>query len=100
MIFLALASFPQTEIKEAAKAFLALKSLPASIKRHGPFFKIEDGASIEIITLYEFDPDFTDKAKKFLESRYHAFAGVAGFTVNIEPRLDMQEALLKLQIKP
>ncbi|MFZ5774089.1 MAG: hypothetical protein ACOY3Z_01195 [Thermodesulfobacteriota bacterium] len=100
MIFLALASFPQKEIKEAAKAFLALKPLPASIKRQGPYFKIVGESSIEIFTLYEFEPDFLDKAQKFLESRYLAFAEVAGFKVTIEPRLDMQETLLKLQIKP
>ncbi len=50
MIFLATATFSGEHVKEAAKAFLALKAVP-------------------------------------------------GFQVRIEPRLDMQEALLKLQIK-
>lgn len=99
MIFIAFASFPQAHIKEAAKAFLSLKALPGSIQRRGPYFKIEGGPDIEIFTLYDFEPDFAGKAKIFLESRYKTFAEVPGFSVRIEPRLDMQEALLKLQIK-
>lgn len=99
MIFIAFASFPPANIKEAAQAFLALKELPNSIKRMGPYFKIEPDSPIEIITLYDFDADFTNKAKKFLESRYKPFADVSGFTVTIEDRLDIQEALLKLNLK-
>jgi hypothetical protein len=99
MIFVAFASFPQAQIKEAAQAFISLKTLPPSIQRHGPYFKIEEGANIEITTLYTFDPDFNDKAKKFLEARYKSFADVPGFSLQIDFRLDLQEALLKLQIK-
>ncbi|HIJ90835.1 MAG: hypothetical protein OEV89_09040 [Desulfobulbaceae bacterium] len=99
MIFIAFASFPQAHLKEAATAFLSLKTLPPSIQRRGPYFKIEEGSEIEIITFYEFSADYNDKAKKFLESRYKSFADVPNFSVRIEPRMDMQEALLKLQIK-
>jgi len=99
MIFIAFASFPPENIKIAAKVFLTLKVLPNSVKRVGPYFKIDPDAPIEIITIYEFDPDYIDKAKKFLEARYKAFAEVPGFLVKIEARLDMQEALLRLQLK-
>lgn len=100
MIFLAIASFPQSEIKEAAKAFIAMKPLPASVKRQGPYFKIIGASGLEILTLYEFDPEFIAKAQKFLESRYNIFSEISGFEVTIEPRLDMQETLLKLQVRP
>ena len=100
MIFIAFASFPQATIKEAANAFISLKALPPSIQRSGPYFKIEEETDLEIITLYTFDGDFNDKAKKFLAARYKAFAEVPGFSLRIEARLDMQEALVKLQIKP
>jgi len=100
MVFIAFASFPYDRLKEAAKVFLALKPLPASIKRRGPYFKIIAGAAIEVVTLYEFDPAFNSKAEKFLASRYKPFTEVPGFSVAIENRLDLQEAVLKLQINP
>ena len=99
MIVVASASFPHQSLKEAAKAFLTLTPLPASVKRQGPYFKIEEDADIKAITLYEFNSSFTPKAQEFLASRYKPFAEVPGFSSSIAQRLDMEEALAKLNIK-
>ena len=46
MILIVRASFPRSSLKEAIKIFTQLPKLPATVKRHGPFFSIDEKENI------------------------------------------------------
>lgn len=98
MILIATATLPQTSVKQAAKVYGEMKKLPAAIRRNGPYFKIESGRDIEVISLYETDSAAWNEIKKFLEKRYAAFDGIAGFTIRIEPWLNLSDAVARLSM--
>ena len=100
MIFIATASFPQTSVKNAARIYGEMKKLPAAIRRHGPYFKVESGQDIKMIAVYETDSAASQEVKKFLEKRYEAFEGVAGFSARVEPWANLPDAVAQLAKTP
>ena len=100
MIFIATASFPQSSVKQAAKVYGEMKKLPAAIRRYGPYFKIEAGQALQVITVYETDSASLQEVRKFLEKRYAVFDGVAGFTSTVEQWLELPDAVAQLAKMP
>jgi hypothetical protein len=100
MILIARASFPRSSLKEAIKIFTGLPKLPATVKRHGPFFSIDAKGNIHYISFFKFtEQQISFEEKKFIQKRLDAFAGVAGFTCSIESWLNMEEILDVLKKK-
>jgi hypothetical protein len=93
MIFIANASFPQASVKQAAKIYGEMKKLPAAIQRLGPYFLIEPGQVIKVITVYETDSPAWQEVKKFLEKRYAVFADISGFSCKVEQWRNLPDAI-------
>lgn len=100
MIFIATASFPQTSVKQVAKIYGEMKKLPAAICRHGPYFQIETGKSIQVATVYETDAAVGHEIKKFLEKRYAVFGDLAGFSFRVEQWFNLTDAVSQLAKTP
>jgi hypothetical protein len=100
MILIVRASFPRSSLKEAIKIFTQLPKLPATVKRHGPFFSIDEKENINYISFFKFtDPQITFEEKKFIQKRLDAFAGVPAFTSSIDRWMSMEETLDVLKKK-
>ncbi|MBU4260253.1 MAG: hypothetical protein KKC76_00040 [Proteobacteria bacterium] len=100
MILIARASFPRSSLKEAIKIFSQLPKLPATVKRSGPFFPIDDKGNFNYISFFKFnEQQITVEQKKFLQKRFDVFAGVPGFTSSIENWMSMEETLELLKKK-
>jgi hypothetical protein len=87
-------------LKEAIKIFTQLPKLPATVKRHGPFFSIDEKENFNYISFFKFtNPQITFEGKKFIQKRLDAFAGVPGFTSSIDRWMSMEETLDVLKKK-
>lgn len=94
MILIAKASFPPTSLKEAAKIFSRLPKLPATVKRHGPFFRFDEKGNFLYFSLFKFsEARISFEEKKFLLQRLQAFRDVPGFASSVEEWMNMEETL-------
>ena len=96
MILVAKATFPQTSVKQAAMLYGKLQKLPAAIRRHGPYFKVETGSEIDMVAVYETDSAAVMEVKKYLEKRFATFTTVPGFTYTLEEWSTLVDGLNKL----
>jgi len=100
MILIARASFPSSSLKEAIKIFSRLPKLPATVKRHGPFFSFDDKGNFNYISFFKFnESQITFEEKKFIQKRFDVFADIPGFTSSIENWMSMEETLELLKKK-
>jgi len=74
--------------------------MPATVKRFGPFFSIDDKENFHYIAFFKFSAQqITFAEKKFIQNRFDAFAGVPGFTFAIDSWMSMEETLELLKKK-
>ncbi|MEW6520592.1 MAG: hypothetical protein AB1461_14380 [Thermodesulfobacteriota bacterium] len=100
MILIARASFPRSSLKEAIRIFSQLPKLPATVKRFGPFFSIDDQGKFHYLSFFKFsEPQITFEEKKFIQKRFDHFAGVPGFTSSLDSWMSMEETLELLKKK-
>ncbi|MBU0910769.1 MAG: hypothetical protein KKA54_05265 [Proteobacteria bacterium] len=100
MILIAKASFPHSSLKEAIRIFSQLPKLPATVKRFGPFFSVDDKGNFHYIAFFKFsEQQITVEQKKFIQKRFDVFAGVPGFTSSIDSWMSMEETLELLKKK-
>ena len=100
MILIARASFPRSSLKQAIQIFSQLPKLPATVKRFGPFFSIDDQGNFHYIAFFKFsEPQISFEEKKFLQKRFEVFADVPGFTSSIDNWMSMEETLELLKKK-
>ena len=93
MVITTMVSYPPESAQEMAKRFLEAAPLPDYMTRKGPYISscIKDG--IIATSLIELDNSKLAEGLEFLGNYMAIFFGVPGFTYEIKPRFEIEEAL-------
>ena len=92
MVLVILSSWPQDQTKEVLKVTMQLAPIPDYINRK-MYVSSSIGQGIECFDIYEFDSAKIAEATEFLYTRVQSFYGVSGFTYELKPWMDEQEAM-------
>ena len=75
-------SVPFEKIKDYAKEFSKVSSLPEYITKRGPFIKEDAGGSSKIIISYDFEKARFIEAWEVISKQFDSFHGLPGFALS------------------
>ena len=92
MVYVILSTWPPHQTKEVLKVTMQLAPIPDYItRRMYTSTSVEKG--VECFDIYEFDSAKVAEATEVLHTRSQAFYSIPGFTYDIKPWMDEQEAM-------
>lgn len=80
MVIVTQVSYPATSMREVAKRFLQAPQLPEYLKRTGPFVNSDINEGIQVLTIYECDPQRLGDGINALATYMSGFYDVPGFS--------------------
>ena len=96
MVIITKIAYPTEVTKEMAKRFLELPPTPDYLTRKGPYVTAELGATIRTMSIYELDNSKLADGLKYIGEAMTRFYDISGFTYEIKPWLEVEEALKTL----
>ncbi|MBI4799972.1 MAG: hypothetical protein HY794_14850 [Desulfarculus sp.] len=93
MVIITQVSYPPTSMQEVAKRFLQAPPLPAFLKRSGPYVNSDNGLGIQIMAVYDCEPQHLGEGLNALATYMSGFFDVPGFTYSNKVWQNIGDAL-------
>jgi hypothetical protein len=93
MVIRTIVTYPTESAKEIAERFLKVPPFPDYLTRRGPYISSSVDEGVINLSIYELENSKLAEGLEFIGNYLAGFFGVPGFTYEIKPLYELEEAL-------